>query len=57
MRKNRKENITLLKKFLDDIDRNNPHNSPKRDNVRDGVGKPKPRNCKAKGANNSRRVR
>jgi hypothetical protein len=44
MRKNRKENITLLKKFLDDIDRNNPHNSPKRDDDRDGVGKPKPRN-------------
>jgi hypothetical protein len=43
MRKSRKENITLLKKFLDDLDRNNSNDSAKRNNNSSGMGKPKPR--------------
>lgn len=42
MRKSRKENITLLKKFLDDLDRNNTNVTPKRDRDRGSLGKPKP---------------
>jgi hypothetical protein len=43
MRKSRKENITLLKKFLDDLDRNSTNVTPKRDRNSSGMGKPKPR--------------
>ena len=42
MRKNRKTNITLLKKFLDELDRNNNHNTPKPSRNSSGMGKPKP---------------
>jgi len=42
MRKSRKENITLLKKFLDDLDRNNSNDTPKRGRDRGGLGKSKP---------------
>ena len=42
MRKSRKENITLLKKFLDDLDRNNNNASAKRDRDSGSLGKPKP---------------
>jgi len=42
MRKSRKENITLLKKFLDDLDRNNTNDPPKRGRDRGSVGKSKP---------------
>ncbi len=42
MRKSRKENITLLKKFLDDLDRNNTNASPKRGRDRGSLGKLKP---------------
>jgi hypothetical protein len=42
MRKSRKENITLLKKFLDDLDRNNTNVTPKRGRDRGSLGKLKP---------------
>jgi len=42
MRKSRKENITLLKRFLDDLNRNNTNDSPQRGRDRGSVGKPKP---------------
>ena len=42
MRKSRKENITLLKKFLDDLNRNNTNASPKRGRDSGSMGKPKP---------------
>ena len=41
MRKSRKENITLLQKFLNDLDRNNNDNPPKPSRNRGGMGKPK----------------
>ena len=43
MRNSRKKNITLLKKFLDDFNRNNNDNPPKPSGNHSGMGKPKPR--------------